>query len=161
MMLLIVLVQSIGFSTGFVFVEAAGAIGLDTKVSNNEVLKGIKMSAQRARWLEEISEYVNAEGLRGREVLLYGDIPAAAFYLQMPPAFNSWPDLDSYSFQAMEEDMEELEQEVSNGKTLPVMIFSTKCEEGPKLQLLRDFAEKYRYHQTFENEKFMVLLPWE
>lgn len=95
------LFQSVGFSTGFVFVEAAGASNVSATVDNNTVLAGVKMSPERAEWMEGISEYVNTNGLTGKEVLLYGQIPALSYYLQMPPAFNSWSDLRSFRPEAM------------------------------------------------------------
>ena len=70
--------------------------------------------------MSQISEYVAQNHLQGREVILYGQIPSLAYYLQMPPAFNSWCDLESYSLEAMEKDMEELDTD--SGKETPVII---------------------------------------
>ncbi len=168
MLIGLMLAQGIGFGAGFVFVEAAGAREVDTQVENNSVLKGIYMSEERARWLSEISAYVEEEGLVGNSVLLYGDIPALSYYLNMPPAFNSWSDLDSYSLQAMTEDMAELESEIEAGGLLPVVILEQKYRdydsmtgEDPKLGLLSAFMDKYGYVRTFDSEKFLILEPLE
>lgn len=85
-------------------------------VDNNTVLAGVKMSPERAEWMEGISEYVNTNGLAGKEVLLYGQIPALSYYLQMPPAFNSWSDLRSFSLEAMEEAMDRMEEKIIEKK---------------------------------------------
>ncbi|MBE5867399.1 MAG: hypothetical protein E7293_00345 [Lachnospiraceae bacterium] len=178
--LLVFLFQSIGFGTGFVFVEAAGAKNIDTKVENNDILEGIWMSADRAEWMTQISAYVSEQGLKGKEMIPYGELPALTYYLQMPPAFNSWSDLRSYGVEAMEEDLEELRSEIAEGKEKPVVIVEntymvwensgraglvemglpehkvTQVETDVKWELLKSFMEEYSYRQTFGNEKFTV-----
>ena len=133
-------------------------------MENNPVLQGIYMSPERAQWMSEITEYVEGAGLEGREVLLYGKIPALAYYLNMPPAFNCWMDLSTYSLSAMKEDMAELEAEIEAGSQMPVVIFEQKfsdyenmAKEDPKLELIRSFMDKYEYGLTFRNDKFLVL----
>ena len=91
-------------------------------MDNNAVLRNIKMSPQKAEWMTQLSAYANENGLQGQEVILYGWIPALSYYLQMPSAFNPWSDLDSYSCEAMEEDMEELEARIQAGAEKPVII---------------------------------------
>lgn len=157
------LVQGIGFGSTFVFVEAAGAVDTDTKVENNEVLKGIYMNSERAEWMTRITEYVKEKGLAGEEVILYGQIPALSFYLDMPPAFNSWCDLRSYSFEAMKEDMNGLEADIEAGGKLPVVILEQayadtkeKAAENEKFSLIHSFMEKYQYRETFRNDKFIL-----
>lgn len=156
--LILFLFQSIGFGTGFVFVEAAGAKDIAIKVENNPVLEGIYMSEERAIWMSEISEYVSEQDLTGREVLLYGNIPALSFYLQMPPAFNSWSDLRSYSYETMEKDMEKLRNKIESGKEKPVIIVARieRMDQNPKWELIKVFMDDYGYQQTFHNDKFTI-----
>ncbi len=97
------------FGARFVFAEATGVQDSSGVVENNAVLGGMGMAPEKARWMTQISQYVSENHLQGREVILYGQIPSLAYYLQMPPAFNSWCDLDSYSLETMRTDMEELE----------------------------------------------------
>lgn len=175
------LFQSIGFGANFVFVEATGARQVTATVDNNEVLKGVKMHPNRARWLEEITAYVKENDLQGREVILYGEIPALSFYLQMPSAYNPWSDLRSYSIEAMQEDMQETaaEMEAAAGKR-PVIIVEDRymqyLEKGvaaleamelpqdqiqkfvddKKWLLLLDFMGEHGYKETFANEKFTM-----
>lgn len=179
------LFQSIAFGTGFVFVEATGAREVTAKVANNEVLKGVKMHPERAEWMEEISAYVSEQQLTGREVILYGEIPALSYYLQMPSVFNPWSDLRSYSRETMEKAMEEAVHELENGTLKrPVIIVENKYarywEAGDeayradfnalelplqkeklrgayeKWLLIREFMEEYQYRETFTNEKFTI-----
>ncbi len=172
--------QSVGFGTGFVFVEAAGAKNVDTKTENSDILKGMYMEEERAEWLSGISEYVAKKGLAGHEVILYGNIPALSFYLDMPSAFNPWSDLRSYSADYMRMAIEELEEEIRQGKQPPVVILERKfalyISEGEealyeaeypqseidkvlndnKIYLIVEYMEKYGYTETYSNNKFVL-----
>ena len=179
--LLLFFVQVGLFGRSFVFVEGTGVQDLSAQVTNNETLKGVWMSKERAGWMQEISEYVNTEGLTGRDVLIYGQIPALSYYLQMPAAFNPWPDLDSYQIGQLELDMQKMQERMDTDATYrPVVLLEKKyavyLEEGeaalmrmeptekeqgwivdnPKLLLIGKFMEDYGYEKTFENEKFVI-----
>ena len=131
--------------------------------------------------MTELSAYANENGLQGREVILYGDIPAISYYLQMPSAFNPWSDLDSYSPETMEQELKQLRGEIGEkGKDKPVIIlertyglYVTESRQGqetsllsedarkvmdadPKWKLLLEFLVELGYEQTFCNEKFAV-----
>ena len=175
------LFQFAGFGAGFVFAEATGVREADAFVDNNEVLKNIRMSSQRAGWMKEISAYVTENGLEGQQVILYGDIPALSFYLQMPSAFNPWSDLDSYATEVMEKELDLLSGLIGEkGREKPVIIvenlYALYREEGAaaleaagvteekrqemtedrKWSALVEFMEKFGYGQTFRNEKFAL-----
>lgn len=179
--LLLFFVQVGLFGRRFVFVEGTGVQDLSAQVTNNETLKGVWMSKERAGWMQEISEYVNTEGLAGRDVLIYGQIPALSYYLQMPAAFNPWPDLDSYQIGQLELDMQKMQERMDADATYrPVVLLEkkyavyleggeaalmrmepTEKEQGwivdnPKLLLIGKFMEDYAYEKTFENEKFVI-----
>lgn len=174
-LLLLCLFQFGGFGVRFAFAEAAGIRDISAKVENNEVLKNVGMSGEKARWMSSVSAYVNENGLRGQEVILYGSpspIPSLSYYLQMPAAFNPWINLRSYSSEAMEEDMREL------GEKTPVVILENVAalyeeggadalaeigggvvqtlEEDIKLQMILNFMREKGYVQTFRNEKFAL-----
>lgn len=180
------LVQSFLFGANFVFAEATGVQEVMAKIENNEILKGIRMNPERAKWLSEISEYVAAQELVGQDVVLYGQIPAMSYYLQMPAAFNPWSELDSYSLGTMEGDMEKMREKMqADASYRPVVILEEqfivywqggrgalemrgvdeiriqKIEslmESRKWQLIEDFLQDYGYENTFRNEKFGI---WE
>lgn len=169
------------FGRSFVFAEGTGVQEIHAQVTNNETLKGVWMSEERAGWMREISEYVNTGELAGKDVLLYGQIPALSYYLQMPAAFNPWPDLDSYQIAQLEEDMHKMQERMDADATYrPVVLLEkkyavyleageaalmrmepTEKEQGwivdnPKLLLIGKFMEDYGYEKTFENEKFVI-----
>ena len=178
---LLFLIQVGLFGRSFVFVEGTGVQDIGAQVTNNETLRNVWMSEERAGWMQEISEYVNTRGLAGKDVLLYGQIPALSYYLQMPAAFNPWPDLDSYQIAQMEQDMQKMQERMdSEASYRPVVLlekkYATYLEEGeaalealqptekergyivdnPKLMLIQKFMENYGYEKTFENEKFVI-----
>lgn len=174
------LFQSAGFGTGFTFVEGTGAKNIDTKVENNAILKGIWMSGERAEWMTGLSAYISENELQGRELLPYGQIPALCYYLQMPPAFNSWSDLASYSLETMEADLAEVIGEMNRGEPGPVVIVENtymvferegsagleaigvpeqrikQISEDAKWQRIKRFMADYGYTQDFVNDKFAV-----
>ncbi len=167
-------VQFGGFGVKFVFAEATGVQHADAIVENNEVLKNIRMSTEKAKLLTELSQYVNENQLQGHEVILYGDIPALSYYLQLPPAFNSWCDLDSYSSEMMRQELEDMKGET------PVIIlanaYAAYLEGGEnamqaaavpakqqeelladeKWKLLVTFMKEGGYEQSFSTERVAV-----
>lgn len=169
------------FGRSFVFAEGTGVQDISAQVTNNETLKGVWLSEERAGWMQEISEYVNERGLAGNDVLIYGQIPALSYYLQMPAAFNPWPDLDSYQIGQLELDMQRMRERMdADASYHPVVLLEkkyavyleagesalealqpTEKERGlivdnPKLLLIGKFMEDYGYEKTFENEKFVI-----
>lgn len=106
-----------------------------------------------------------------------------SYYLQMPFAITSWPDLPSYNYEVMVADLERLAEEITDGqRQKPVLLLEKRpgsylvggmealealglndhqiaeITESPKLQLLAEWAENYGYELCFENEKFLLFL---
>lgn len=170
------------FGAVFVFAEATGVQNADSYVDNVPVLKGIRMSEDKARWMSELGRYVEDEGLEGKEVILYGRIPALSYYLQMPSAFNPWSDLDSYSVEQMKLELEEtaavMEREPGYRPVIIIERDYAACLAGDdgalrdllgldevriaeiaqdrKWLILVDFMEEQGYEWDFSNEKFTV-----
>lgn len=161
-MLCMLFIQSLGFGIGYVFSESDGGENLHTKIENNDILKGMYTSPDRAKVLEELSGYVAEQGLKGHEVILYGEIPALSYYLEMPFAITAWPDLRSYNYAVMESDLAALSDRIEAGEEHPAILLEAGClnpekAEDRKFDLLMNWAEQYDYEITFENEKFVML----
>ena len=179
-LLLIVFIQSIGF--GFTFVFRDGMLGekRDTQITQNQVLKGMITNAENAEALEGITEYCETQGLTGKQIILYGDIPALSCFLKMPTAIStSWTDLDSYTVATMQKDMQKIEQNMQISEAdRPVIIVSVgfdawltedaeamnwfhvsaeEYKEDAKAALIKEFITKYQYQETYLNNKFVVL----
>lgn len=154
------LFQFLGFGAKFVYAEASGVYNLTATVENNEILKNIKMSPERARQMTELCGYVNEHELQGREVILYGYVPSLSYYLQMPPAFNSWSDLGSYSYDTMAGKLEEIEvQRKENEAEPPVVLIGYvewSLEMDRKWELLQQFMERNEYELVWQNDKFAL-----
>lgn len=155
--------QSLLCSSHYVFTETTGGGERSAYVEDNRVLRGVKTDPERAGQLTELSQFVEEKGLKGREVLLYGDIPAMSFYLEMPFVLTPWPDLRSYNLTVMKEALQDLEQQISQkDRECPVLLLSRKVRlyetEEEKVLLLQEWIEKYGYQISFENEEFMLLL---
>ena len=155
--------QCINFGLVFVFAEATGVQQFDNEVENNSVLKGVKMDAQKAEWLQKISDYAAENNLNGKEVILFGRVPSLSFYLEMPSAFNPWSDLESYSVSTMEKDLDTLLQEVENGAEPPVVIKGelpdgddVKENEIKKWNMIENYMDKLHYTETYNDGKFTV-----
>ena len=160
-MLLMIGMQGLMFGATYVFTEARGGKNLNTKIENNDILKGMLTDTEHAVPLESISTYVNENQLKGKEVILYGFIPSMSYYLQMPFAISSWPDLRSYNYGVMEHDLESLTDAiVKEEKEVPVVIlekkYGGKVEGDDKFTLLSSWMEQYNYQVTFENDKFIL-----
>lgn len=176
-----ILIQTTLFGWVFVFQEGNGGENLHTKIENIDILKGVLTSPDRAEVLEDISGYVEDNGLTGKEVILYGNLPALSYYLQMPFAISAWPDLPSYNYEIMVQDLAELERQIAVGeRELPVILLEIKqgnyllegeaaleelgVEEDlrnkiiadPKLELIQDLLQEYNYSATFSNAKFVL-----
>lgn len=179
--LVMITVQGTLFGIGYVFSESDGGENLHTPIENNEVLRGMLTSPDRAEVIGTLSEYVRREGLVGQEIILYGKIPSMSYYLQMPFAITAWPDLPSYNYPVMEEDLRRLGGEIESGlRSKPVLLLerrpgsylaggvealqalgldeknTTQIAEDRKLQLLAQWIEQYDYELCFENDKFML-----
>jgi len=157
------LFQTTMFGYKYFFTEATGAKDVITGIDNNEILKGTKMSYEKADWMSTVTDYVDKNDLEGRELILYGHIPSLSYYLQMPPAFNSWLCLGSYSVNQMSIDMAELQERIDTGEVeAPVVITETTYpvyEGDPKWEMIEAFMDRNGYQLTFANSKFMLYEP--
>ena len=180
-MLAMITFQGVAFGFGYVFSETDGGENLHTPVENNRVLAGILTSPDRAQLLTDLTAYVQEENLTGRQVILYGQIPALSYYLEMPFAITPWPDLASYNYSVMESDLSAIAARArEKGEELPVVILERKqyafltggeraLEElgasqkereripgDKKLALLSRFMEEHGYRLTSESSKFCL-----
>lgn len=179
--LVMITVQGTLFGMTYVFSESSGGENLHTPIVGNDVLKGMLTSPERAEALNTLSAYVNHQGLKGQEIILYGRIPSLSYYLEMPFAISAWPDLASYNYSVMIGDLERLAGEIAEGKRAKPVLLLEKRQgtylaggkdaltalgvsdqeaagilEDRKLMLLADWIETYGYEVCFENEKFLL-----
>lgn len=177
----VIFLQSGLFGWFYVFSEGDGGENLHTKIENSDILKGMLTSPDRAEAISTIAAYVNDNDLKGSEVILYGQIPAMSYYLEMPFAITAWPYLASYNYEIMKQDLEQIKEQIAQGeRKAPVILMeirqgsyllggsaaleelgvSEKEKEGimadKKLLLLETFLKEFDYSRTFENTKFVM-----
>jgi len=164
-------VQSVIFGNVFVFRDS---VPRNTEVTEIPALANMQTTALNAAELEELGKYAKEAELEGRNVLLFGDVPALSAYLRMPFVMSPWPDLSSYSNSTFEAELQNLAENMQNNR--PVIIFGadfydflTSQEEdkevaeilqakyGYKAALLKGFIAEYDYQSTFENAHFVIL----
>lgn len=162
--------QSLCFGNVFVFRDS---VPRDSEVTSIQVLSGMQTTAENAASLEELGTYVAEEGLTGRSVLLFGDVPALSAYLEMPFVMSPWPDLSSYSNATFEAELEKITADIEENR--PVLIFGAEfykfltnqveneevnntyvAKYGFKTSLLRDMIEENDYTVTFNNEDYVI-----
>ncbi len=167
---LMLLWQSSCFGNVFVFRDS---IPRDNSVTSIPVLSQMKTNAENAQSLEELGMYAEQAELSGKEVLLFGDVPALSAYLKMPFVMSPWPDLPSYSNNTFEAELEKVVGNIENNR--PVLIFGMEfykfltnqmenIEEnavyegkyGFKTSLLRDMIKENEYIVTFSNEDYVI-----
>ncbi len=165
------LIQSTIFGNVFVFRDE---VPRNSEVTSLPSVAHMKTNEDNAVKLQELAEYATEAELSGRQVLLYGDVPALSAYLRMPFVLSPWPDLPSYSNATFAAELTKLAENIE--KNRPILIlgadfydFLTNTVEdkegmsdftrkhGYKLEQLSAFIEDYAYTCTFVNEGYAVL----
>ena len=167
---LMLLWQSSCFGNVFVFRDS---IPRDNNVTSIPVLSQMKTNAKNAQSLEALGIYAEQAELEGKEVLLFGDVPALSAYLKMPFVMSPWPDLPSYSNSTFEAELGIVLENIE--KNRPVLIFGMEfykfltnqmenieenaayeAKYGFKTSLLRDMIKENEYTVTFSNEDYVI-----
>lgn len=173
---IMVLIQSIGFHTQFVFLDGVWGEKRDTLAEGIPKAEGIHTNRENAELLADLAAYAKERQFAGREVILYGEIPGLSYFLDMPTAIStSWPDLDSYRMVQFEEDMAEVEKKMETSRPVVIVASAIAAYRGEdaeayewfgvdeeaydadeKVALLLQFLEEYDYEETFCNMRYAV-----
>lgn len=171
-LILLVCVLAFRFHSTFTYEEAAGARNQDTVITEIPVLKGIRTSSEKAENLTGLYQYLKEQKLTDRTCILYGQIPGISYFCELVPAINVWSDLESYTFDVMNSDLQKLCERMEAGETEPLVILDRQWAEYleggeepdmlwgdttlRKAALLKSFMEDYGYYRTFDNDKYAV-----
>lgn len=163
--------QCLLFGAVFTFRDGMSGQKRDTKIEKNAILKGMVTNAPLAEAVEELTAYVEGEGLSDKSVILYGQVPGLSYMLDMPPAIStSWPDLASYHYEVMAEDMAKLREPSAERPLIILGISIERWIQGEELtetelayfkinakwDMLYDHMMEQGYEKTFENSMFVV-----
>lgn len=169
------LIQAVGIGCNYVFLDGEDGHKRDTTVEGSRILRGMKTNAANAGTLEELNTFMleNNTEYRNKKVILYGNIPGLSYYLHKAPAvYTSWADLDTNSYERLAEDLNTLNQTMTE-ENRPLVILSEEImaqvldlqENGmtgegsvweQKLKAILDFMTVNEYRKAFENEKYAV-----
>lgn len=161
--LLCTMIQSILFGHCFIFHDAKASAEQESlsELSCAAAASELKTTAGKKQAIEGLDSFLHKNGLNKKRVILYGDIPALSYILDMEPAiFTTWADLDSNRLGLLEQDLDALRQ---NGET-PVVIMGIQAleirEQLGKTDKKRDailaFMQASEYESVYENEMFAV-----
>lgn len=175
-----VLIQSIGSHACFAFQDGIYGELRDMRIREPEKAAGVYTNMENGALLEELAAFIEEEGLTGRDMIAYGELPGLHYLLDMPPALSTgWPDLDSYRMAEYARDMAAVESDIRAGKEPPVIIVSSgiaaywsddgeainwfgvdmgKMAEDEKLRILRDFVSECGYVERFGNARYVVYM---
>ena len=174
-------VQSVGIGCTYVFLDGEGGERRMYRVSDNPVLHGMHTSEMNAETLEEINAFMveNKSVYEDKKLILYGNIPGLAYYLDKAPAiYTTWADLNTSSLSQLTEELEVISdgiktQEMQRPLVImtpaidayfsgnpDAMVFWGADKEGynqdEKLKAIRYFMEENAYSQVFANEAFVI-----
>ena len=178
-----VLWQSIGLHREFAFQDGIWGEPRSMKVEIPEKAAGVYTNLENGALIEELALYMQEEGLRGREMIVYGELAGLHYLLDMPPALSTaWPDLDSYRMMECRRDLSAVEDRIQTGEEPPVIILSAAVaaylsDDGEainwfgvdteamaadeKLQMLSEMMWEYGYAESFGNARYVVYLAQE
>ncbi len=173
-------VQALGIGAGYVFLDGETGEKRTYKVEANPVLRGMYTSEMNAETLEEISYFMleHREEYQDKELILYGNIPGLAYYLDKAPAIDTtWADLNTYTISRFREELTGVSLSKMPKESRPLVILTPplsawlsedpevmewwgidreEWEQDEKLLILREFMKEQAYGQVFANEAFVV-----
>ncbi|MDE6664096.1 MAG: hypothetical protein K2K46_12265 [Lachnospiraceae bacterium] len=175
-LIVMVLIQSIGFHFKFAFNDGVWGEKRDTLATEIPKCRGIYTTRDNAELLTELVKYAEENDFSGQEVILYGELPGLSYLFDMPTAIStSWPDLDSYALGQFVQDMEAVKNNMAESRPKVIVaapISAYKSEDAQaykwfgvdeeayradeKLSVLLQFLDDYGYKETFCNMKYAI-----
>ena len=159
-MIAVTLFQSFFFFANFSY-GTPGLKELNAKISYGP-LKGTYETRINANTIDGLYLYFEEEGLKGSDIITWGDIPLMTYALECKSAFSTaWPDLDEYTETAFRRELSEMDKPVivvnkhyAGGDPLNPVVwtYSEKAEYLAKFMIDKDYDIRY------ENDIFRVYL---
>ncbi|MDE7334021.1 MAG: hypothetical protein K2O16_17700 [Lachnospiraceae bacterium] len=174
-------IQTIGVGIGYVFLDGEMGEKRIYRVAANPVLEGMLTSEMNSETLEEISRFMteNKAAYEDKGLILYGNIPGLAYYLDKAPAiYTTWADLNTNPLAQLEEELREITVSIDKEEGgRPLVILTPKLaaylsgnqeamdwwgadasaySQDKKLEAIMAFMDVNEYQQVFANEAFVV-----
>lgn len=152
--ILMTLIQGIGFGCTYVFRDGIYGDKRDTRVENSAVLKGMYTTRENGESLEELIAFCEENDVARQPLLIWGDAPGLSYILDVPSAiFTTWPEIPSNTYKALEEALSGLTWNP------PVILHNDTGKplaEGEKSDLILDFLTERHYVKIFENNNYSI-----
>ena len=172
-------IQAVGIGIGYVFLDGEMGEKRIYKVAANPVLEGMQTNEMNSETLEEISCFMteNKTAYADKKLILYGNIPGLAYYLDKEPAiYTTWADLNTNPLARLEEELREITA-MTEESVRPLVILTPQlaaylsgsqeamdwwgideaaCSQDEKLAAIGKFINDNQYRQVFANEAFAV-----
>lgn len=156
-LLMVIMIQCFMFKTVFTFRDEGYPKGLTTTVANNDVLRGMKTHGSRADILEDLSLFVEENGLQDRTVIMFGNTPAIPYFLRLKPEITStWPDLPSYSTEEFAYSLKQAEKPLVIIATDGYPNITADVQVNEKATLVSTFIKERQYQVIHKNSMFEI-----
>ncbi len=152
--LLMTLLQGIGFGCNYVFRDGIYGEKRDAMVDNSPALKGMYTARENAESLTGLIDFCKKNGVGSEPILLWGDAPGLSYILDAPSAiFTTWPEIPSNTYDALDRALMELDWN-------PDIILHNEpgkgIVEGEKTDLILDYIAENHYTCIFENSSYKI-----
>ena len=158
----ILVLRVLFYGLTFVYTEAHSEKGKSFFVTNNKKLGAICMTKEKANDISLLSEFIRDNNLEKSDAIGFGYNPGLIYYLNLVPAINAWPDLESFSIDKFSDSVQGITNNVKNGDgEAPVIIidksqlnvYNFQCE---KYMLLEKMISSLSYSKEFDNERYSI-----
>lgn len=154
---LMTLVQGIGFGVRYVFRDGIYGEERNARVENSKVLEGMYTTEENAESLTELIDFCEKNGVTEEPVLFWGDAPGLSYILDVPSAiFTTWPEIPSNTLASLDKALKELTWEpavILHNETGKPMV------QGEKSDLILDYITAHDYICVFENSNYKIFEP--
>lgn len=152
--LLMTLVQGIGFGCTYVFRDGIYGEKRVCKVENSPVLKNMTTTQENGESLQGLIDFCQENGVGSEPLLLWGDAPGLSYILDAPSAiFTTWPEIPSNTYDQLEQALMDLDWK-------PDIILHNEPGKdivaGEKTDLILDYISEGDYTCIFENRCYRV-----
>lgn len=140
-----ILLQSIGFHSQFVFRDGMDGTDRDYKFESPAVVAGMKTTEDNGEELTALMKFAEERKWEEKKAIFYGDCPGLGFLLQMPTAIGSaWPDLDSYGYETFCKEIDQIEDK-------PVVIIRKQENMGEQAASKKEYLKKFMKENNYVN----------
>jgi hypothetical protein len=163
-----IFVSSLLFGIDYIFHDytTIGSKRESISLKCGSAANGLLTTTDKKESLEALDGFLYDNGLNGKSLITYGDIPALSYILDMQPAiYTTWMDLDSNSLSSIEKQLEGLSGLQIN--SMPIIIIGKEAVDSytdeqkfeykkRKLKMLENFINNNSYVNIYENKNYMV-----